>query len=160
MKKTKEQLAKEYSNSVIDKIRKDRKEDPSHNIGYGDISEIAYKIGFDAGAKQGRQDALRKSVEICETYEKRSNYTWANGGYSEHDFINEGMIRMAKLLNSEIQSLMQQFNNEGEMKWQCGRCGKVFLFKNRAYNCCDFGIFRAIWSCGGIWYAFKEWIKK
>lgn len=60
--KTKEQLAKEYSNSVIDKIRKDRKEDPSHNIGYGDISEIAYKIGFDAGAKQMQE----KCIEICD----------------------------------------------------------------------------------------------
>lgn len=58
MKKTKEQLAKEYSNSVIDKIRKDRKEDPSHNIGYGDISEIAYKIGFDAGAKQTQEKII------------------------------------------------------------------------------------------------------
>lgn len=75
-------------------------------------AELSYKAGY----LEGRQDALRECVEICETYEKRSNYTWANGGYSEHDFINEGMIRMAKLLNSEIQSLMQQFNNEGEMK--------------------------------------------
>ncbi len=57
--KTKEQLAKEYSNSVIDKIRKDRKEDPSHNIGYGDISEIAYKIGFDAGAKQMQEKIIK-----------------------------------------------------------------------------------------------------
>ena len=100
--KTKEQLAKEYSNSVIDKIRKDRKEDPSHNIGYGDISEIAYKIGFDVGAKHMQEKCIEILEKITDYYDSMDYDKFRN---SQHAGIE---LTQARYIKYKIQNLMQQ----------------------------------------------------
>lgn len=101
--KTKEQLAKEYSNSVIDKIRKDRKEDPSHNIGYGDISEIAYKIGFDAGA----EFALREAIEICnKRLEQNFQYIKSKGNYVDPNTFN--LIQEVRRVSMALQFIVKE----------------------------------------------------
>ena len=100
----------------LDKKAKEHVNDltPLLDVSFMDKEEcVNYKaeLSYKAGYLEGRQDALRECVDLIVEH-KNYHVDMVEDGYNNY----ANLIELCGSFIEEIQNLMQQFNNEGEMK--------------------------------------------